>query len=101
MNSSRFTTRPRQAFDHAQLNLVTTHLKDDRLTCGRSFRRERHRSAAGCDDDVHIPGDQIRSQSWQSLVLSLRPSIIDCDIAAFDIATFAEPFVESFEPTGE
>ena len=62
-NPRDIATRPRQAIHDAQLNGVTTHLKDDYIIRDRSFRRERHLRAAGRDDDVDIAGSQVAARA--------------------------------------
>src|SRR6478672_1194029 len=52
-------------------------------------------------EELGLSHQRVRQLVIKLHALSFRPSIIDCDISAFDVATFAESFVKSFESTGE
>jgi hypothetical protein len=44
----------------------------------------------GRNKDIHIVGDKLIRQDRQSIQLTLRPSIFDCDRAAFSETVFGE-----------
>jgi hypothetical protein len=48
-------------------------------------------------DDVNIEPDELGGELRQPLHPSLRPSGLDDDVAAVDIAEFGEPLPESLE----
>ena len=52
-----------------------------RRLCGRSGRR-----CAFCDHDVDLKSDQIGSEGREPVVVSVRISVLEGDVAALDIA---------------
>jgi len=51
-------------------------------------------------DDRDRPADQFGRQRRQAIVLLLRPTIFDRDIASLDVAGFAQAMEERAQPAG-
>src|SRR6516225_2393907 len=68
--------------------------EDDGYRGGCRFGSERCRMATGCGNHGHLSANQIGRQCRQSIVLVLRPAILDRDVVAFDIANFVQPLTE-------
>ena len=83
----RLATRPSS-------NRVGAQFKDDRNGRGRRLCRQRRRSA-GRGNHGHLTMNQISRHRRQPIILVLRPAIFDRDVAAFDVAGFAQPFEKS------
>jgi hypothetical protein len=65
-------------------------LKDDGNRVGRSFGCERWTYPAARNDDRDLTAHQVGRQSRQSIELVLRPTIFDQDVAAINVAGFAQ-----------
>ena len=48
-------------------------------------------------DDVDLEPDQLGRESGEPLVLSLRPSVLDHDVLALDVAELAQPSPERLD----
>src|SRR5262249_60048913 len=64
---------------------------------GRSLGWGCRRCAAGRNDCGHLAAHQFGRQRWQSVVLTLRRAVFDCDAVALDISGFVEALQERAE----
>jgi hypothetical protein len=46
--------------------------------------------ASNGDDDGDLPADEVRRQCWQSLILTISPTVFDRHVLALDIASFLQ-----------
>ena len=68
---------------------------EDYGDCRRcSFGRECSRRAEGRVDHGHLSADQIGHQCRQAIELALQPVVLDRNVLAFDVASFAQAFAE-------
>src|SRR5262249_22018347 len=47
-----------------------------------------------CCDRVDLTADQLGRQRWQTIVLTLRPAILDCDVLSFNVAGVFQALAE-------
>ena len=81
--------RPVEAGDQARPDRVSAAIEDDRDRRGRRFGRQSGAEAAGRGNHGHLAADQFGRQRRQSIALPVRPTVLDRDILALDIAGFA------------
>src|SRR5262249_20607472 len=62
--------------------------------CSQRFCCNRRRRASGGGNYVHLTANQFCDQVRDAIVLALRPTVFDRNIAAFYIARFAEALVK-------
>src|SRR5262249_58109250 len=79
---------PIEAIDKSDLDGIDRHPENDRNGCCRRLCRQGGRRAASCDDHTHMTVGELRRKCRQSIVLALRPPILDRDILTLDIACF-------------
>ena len=84
--------RPVEAGDEPNFDRVVGGEEDDWDRSGRRFGWLRGRAI--CCHHGDLTADQIGCQCRQSIIMTLRPAIFDGDVAAFDIAGFAQSLVE-------
>jgi hypothetical protein len=73
---------------------IAAHDHHDRNSRGRSLGRKCRLLAATGGDQGYGPRDQIGRHCRQSIVLSVRPTIFDLNVAALDVAGIAQRFAE-------
>jgi hypothetical protein len=87
------TAGPVVARHQADLHRVLAAREDDGDCCRGGLGRQRGRRAAGADH--RDPGThKIVRQRRQSIVLTLRPKVLDADISVLDIAGFIQAAAE-------
>src|SRR5262249_10608479 len=79
--------------DQADLNRVDPGVEDDGNRRGRRLGRQRGRAVAG-DKYGDLLANQFRRQSRQAIVLTLRPTVFDRDVLAFDKPGFGQSLAE-------
>src|SRR6266545_2751073 len=84
---------PREAGDEPTRNRIGNEREDDGDRPGRGFGGLRgwrsHRK-----DDVYLQADQLGRELRESLVLSLRPSVLNSDVPIFYVAKLSQPLAE-------
>jgi hypothetical protein len=58
---------------------------------GRAFGRKCRNVAAACQDHINIAADEVSCQCRQPIIATLRPTVFDRYVLAFDPAGFAQP----------
>src|SRR5262245_16917157 len=91
---------PIKAGDEAKPDWVVAGNEDDRYRRCRRLGREPGVDAPGRRNDGHLTANQIGRQRRQSIVLTLRPAVIDRRILTFDVTAFLEALVEYFNRIG-
>ena len=86
---ARLATRPLPTGSAAMAK--TIGMTERRLFC----RDTRH---SICDNDIDLEPDQLGGDFGEALAASLRPPILDRDIATFDPAEVAQPLHKSSGP---
>ena len=83
-----------QAGDKSNLNRVDRYAEDDGIAAVAAFAA----SAEGVPPAATITADltvsQLSRESWQSIILAFRPTILHLDVLALDIACFFQPLAE-------
>jgi hypothetical protein len=80
--------------DKSKLDRVAAGEKDDRNRDGRRLSRQCRRKSIDGRNHSHLTVNQIGRKSRQSIVLTLCPSIFDCDILPLDVAGFSQASVK-------
>jgi hypothetical protein len=93
-DTGEVAARPIEARDQTGLDRVVASAEDDRNLRGRGFGRAYRQRAAGRRNHADSAADQIRCQFRQSIVIIVRPAVLDHYIAALDVAGFAQAFAE-------
>src|SRR5262245_30237404 len=83
-----------EAGDETDFDRVAAGHKHDRSRRGRCLRGLSCGIAAGRDDDVHPTANQIGRQRRQSMVLTLRPAVLDRYIPTLDKGCFVKASME-------
>ena len=83
----RLATKP-------SLNRVQSVNEDNGRRYGRRLGGQSRRRTPGRSDHCHVTTNQIGGKLRQSIVFSFRPAIVDCDVLAFDVASFLQPLAE-------
>jgi len=86
-----------EAGNEPKFDRVATIRENDGNGRGRSLGWGCRRCAAGRNDCGHLAAHQFGRQRWQSVVLTLRRAIFDCDAVALDISGFVEALQERAE----
>jgi len=86
-------TRPRQARDDAASDRIADRHHDERHRCGRLLHGKGRR-CTGRDDEIHVCGQEIIDEARKPLVVPIRPSVLDQDVAALLIAELTQPVAE-------
>ena len=84
---------PRQARHETGAHRIADRDHDERHSA-RCLLHGKRRGRPGCDDHIHLGGDELGDQRREAFVLSVRPAVFDGDIAAFLIAKFAKALAE-------
>jgi hypothetical protein len=90
--------RPVETGDEAKLNRVAAACEDDRDCRGRRFGYN-CLGAAMRSDHRHLTAYQIGCKVGQSIILVLRPAILDRHILALDVAGFTNALPECGQKT--
>src|SRR5947209_6415750 len=86
-------TRPVEACDEAEFDRVAADREDDRYR--RSCRLGCNcRGGLGRSDHCHLTAYQIGCEVGQSIILPLRPAILDRHVPALDMAGLAQALAE-------
>jgi hypothetical protein len=73
----------------------------DEARRGDSLNCPHHRFAvAGCDENGYLPADEVGRESRQSIVLSIRPPVLDRDVSSFHIALFIQSPAKRWQHVG-
>ena len=86
--------RATEAGDKAYLDRVAAHVKNDWNRSGRFLGCESRIDGTRGDDHRHLASDQIGHKRRQSLILIVRPPVLNFDIPALDIPAFDKPAAE-------
>src|SRR5262249_2811229 len=86
----------RQACDEAAAHGIIRHSEYDRNE--RGGLHSRSDPAARGDDDIDLHADELGGDLGEALLLSLRPAILDDDVAALDPAELPRPLREGGGP---
>jgi hypothetical protein len=70
------------------LDRVAAALKHDRGGRGRCFRRAARRRGAERGNDSDAAANEIGRQCRQAIIFTIRPSILHCYVATFDVTGF-------------
>src|SRR5262249_20787275 len=76
-----------------QLDRVTPGREYNRNRRGRRFGRQRRR-CGGRGDDGDLLLNQIDRQRWQSVILAVRPAVLDRHVLTLDVAGFLQTLPE-------
>ena len=98
IDAGRVAARPGKACNKTNLDRVVTDAEDDRDRRCRSFGRDRREREAGRRDDGYTTADQVSHQRRQAIELALQTVVLDRHVLAFQVAGFAETFVERTHP---
>jgi hypothetical protein len=79
------------------LHWIVPHDEDDRDRRSRGLRRRYGRASSDQNDYSYAPIHQLKRLLRKSIVLSLRPTILDCDVATLDVAGFSQPLFDCFD----
>jgi len=83
--------------DEAVLHRVTAGLKNDRYHRGSRFCRETRSGSADSSNHGNLVTNQITRQVRQSIILPLRPTVLDGHVLALDKTAFLETLAERFQ----
>jgi hypothetical protein len=83
-DASDVSTGPVEASDKAELDRVAICEKNDWNCCGRILSRE-YRGGAERGDHVYLMANQIGRQGRQSIILIVRPTILDGYVLTLDV----------------
>ena len=89
--------RPVEAGDEASLDRVAG-VEDDRDRRGRGLGSGCRGVAADRRNHVDLAANEICSQSRQSVILALRPTVFDRDVPALDTARLVQALPEGSQP---
>src|SRR5262249_41712104 len=92
-NTCDVSTRPVEAGDEVVLGWVPPGCEDDRYCRGYGLGRN-CREGVVRSDHCHLTAHQIGCEIGQSIVLVLRPAILDRHILALDVTAFADALPE-------
>ena len=81
----------------AVLHRVTASLKDHRYHRGSRFDRETRSGSADSGDHGNLAANQITREIRQSIILSLRPAVLDRRVLALDKTAFLETLAERIQ----
>src|SRR5262245_19698679 len=84
--------RPVKACHQAELHRIEAG-GEHNGNCRRRCPCGQHRNAICCDR-VDLTADQLGRQRWQTIVLTLRPPILDCDVLSFNVAGVFQALAE-------
>ena len=97
-HAGEIAARPVQAGDQPERDRIGAGEEHDRNGPGRGLGGEHAEHLAGDGDHRDLSADQVGRQRRQPVVLLLRPAIFDRDVAALDIAGFAQALAERVQP---
>jgi hypothetical protein len=89
-HAGEVAARSIQTGDKPDLHWITAGGENDRDRCGRGLCRDCPEHITGGGNHGNLSTDQVGRQCWQPVVLLLRPTIFDRNVAAFDIAGFGK-----------
>src|SRR5262249_28348433 len=89
-NAGNVASWPIEAGDKPDLHWVNRGAEDDRNACCRGLSGKRGRTAGRNCDHGHTTTDQISGHLWQPINLVVSKTKFDRDVAAFDVAGFAQ-----------
>ena len=84
---------PREARDEARSRRVANGHHDERNRRCRLLDGERGGCASG-NDHINFQGDQFGDEGRKAFILSFRPSILDQNVLALDVAEVPQAFAE-------
>ena len=92
--TGRVAAGPGEARDKTKPDRVFADAENDRdRRCGR-FSCERSKRVSGRGDDSHTALDQVGHHSWQPILLTFQPVVLDRHVLAFNVTGFVEAFAE-------
>jgi hypothetical protein len=65
----------------------------------RSLLRRQDDGGARCDDHIDIAPDELGRDVGSAIRATLRPSVLDCDVATINPAKFSKALHESIDPS--
>jgi hypothetical protein len=84
----------RRAGDKSKLDRVQSDVEDDWDRGGRRLGRQSSGGTSRHSNHGHLATNQIGHQRWKSIVSTLRPTIFNRYVPAFDITGFMQASVE-------
>src|SRR5262245_30443827 len=90
MYTGQVTVGPIEGGHQALLDRIGAARKDDRYRFGCRLRCVRCGRGKGADEG-HLASNQLSRQRWEAIVLTIRVTIYEPDVLAFDKASFFKP----------
>ena len=96
-HAGQVTAGSAQAGNKSQRDRIGAGEKHNRNCIGRCLGGPRPGNPAERCDRCHLAAYEIGGQGRQSIILTLRPAVLDSQIAALDKAGFLQPIAKGFQ----
>src|SRR5262249_61072119 len=87
-------SRSAKALDQPRFDRIAAICENDRNCRGRSLSRGRYFGPTERKNDRDAAAKQLVGQGRQSIVVTVRPALLNCDVATLDVAGFAQALPE-------